>query len=116
MAIDKATPMDTDEETLPTGNTTLKDKTMTDASSAPLAVYSTEEEEARQAIEMMKGDDLANRIAAAGRLDFVAKALGEKRTREVSMANHEPFIASWNEEHIVKLALRSTYALPKASL
>lgn len=82
MAIDKATPMDTDEETLPTGNTTLKDKTMTDASSAPLAVYSTEEEEARQAIEMMKGDDLANRIAAAGRLDFVAKALGEKRTRE----------------------------------
>ena len=84
MAIDKATPMDTDDETLPTGNTTLKDKSMTDAISAAPAVYSTDEEEARQAIEMMKGDDLANRTGAASRLDFVAKALGEKRTREVS--------------------------------
>lgn len=42
------------------------------------------EEEARQAIDMLRGDDLSNRVAAAHRLDVVASALGEERTREVN--------------------------------
>jgi hypothetical protein len=50
-------------------------------SSAPIHV--SEEEEARQAIEMLRGDDVSARVAAASRLEGVAKTLGEERTREV---------------------------------
>jgi hypothetical protein len=50
-------------------------------SSAP--VHISEEEEARQAIEMLRGDDVSARVAAASRLESVAKTLGEERTREV---------------------------------
>lgn len=45
----------------------------------------SEEDEARQAIEMLRGDDVSGRIAAANRLDTVASALGEERTREVCL-------------------------------
>ena len=46
------------------------------------------EEEARQAIDVLRGqtsnsDDVASRVAAASRLDAVAKVLGEERTRNV---------------------------------
>lgn len=44
------------------------------------------EEEARQAIDMLRGDDVSARVAAAHRLDAVAEALGQERTRDVSMA------------------------------
>jgi hypothetical protein len=50
-------------------------------SSAPMHI--SEEEEARQAIEIMRGDDVSARVAAASRLEAVAKTLGEERTREV---------------------------------
>ena len=43
----------------------------------------SEEEEARQAIEMFRGDDMAARVKAANRLEAVASVLGEQRTREV---------------------------------
>jgi hypothetical protein len=43
----------------------------------------SEEEEARQAIEMFRGDDMSARVAAANRLEAVASVLGEQRTREV---------------------------------
>ena len=43
----------------------------------------SEEEEARQAIEMFRGDDISARVAAANRLEAVASVLGEQRTREV---------------------------------
>jgi hypothetical protein len=48
----------------------------------------SEEEEARQNIDMLRGEDLSARIAAANRLDAVAKTLGVERTREVSPRNH----------------------------
>mmetsp|Transcript_15627 Transcript_15627/g.29478 ORF Transcript_15627/g.29478 Transcript_15627/m.29478 type:complete len:669 (+) Transcript_15627:150-2156(+) len=41
----------------------------------------SEEEEARLAIDNLKGDDVEERIAAANKLDIVAKILGEERTR-----------------------------------
>jgi hypothetical protein len=43
----------------------------------------SKEEEARQAIDMLHGDDVGNRVAAAHRLESVAAALGPERTREV---------------------------------
>ena len=44
----------------------------------------TKEEEARQAIDLLKGEDLSGRVSAAHRLDAVAAVLGPERTREVS--------------------------------
>ena len=41
------------------------------------------EEEARLCIEMLRSEDLANRVAAANRLDAVATSLGQERTRDV---------------------------------
>lgn len=45
----------------------------------------SEEEEARQAIDMFRGDDMSARVAAANRLEAVASVLGEQRTREVCL-------------------------------
>lgn len=45
----------------------------------------SKEEEARQAIDMLRGDDVALRVAAANRLESVASVLGEERTRDVSV-------------------------------
>jgi len=42
----------------------------------------SEEEEARQAIDMFRGDDVSKRVAASNRLEAVALVLGEQRTRE----------------------------------
>ena len=44
----------------------------------------SEEEEARQAIEKLRGEDLSARVEAAYKLETVAKTLGEERTRDVS--------------------------------
>lgn len=44
-------------------------------------------EEARQAIEMLRGDDVAGRVAAVQRLESIATVLGERRTREVGRYN-----------------------------
>jgi hypothetical protein len=49
----------------------------------PMTIAISEEEEARQAIEMLRGDDVSGRVAAANRLEAVASALGEERTRLV---------------------------------
>jgi hypothetical protein len=43
----------------------------------------SEGEEARQAIDMLRGDDVSARVAAASRLESVASVLGQERTREV---------------------------------
>ena len=48
----------------------------------------TKEEEARQAIEMLRGDDVSQRVAAANRLESVASVLGQERTRDVSFSFH----------------------------
>ena len=50
---------------------------------APTPMSISQEDDARQAIEMLRGDDVAERVAAATRLEAVAIALGEERTREV---------------------------------
>lgn len=56
--------------------------------SSPTAAASAEqvskEEEARQAIEMFRGDEISARVAAASRLESVASVLGPERTRKVS--------------------------------
>jgi hypothetical protein len=52
--------------------------------SSPTAPLS-EEEEARQAIDMLRGDDISARVAAANRLESVATVLGQERTREVCL-------------------------------
>jgi hypothetical protein len=67
-------------------------QTLADKSAMPSSAASngdvdmgiSEEEEARLAIENLKGDDITERIAAANKLDIVAKVLGEERTRIVS--------------------------------
>ena len=50
----------------------------------PLAVAMSEDDEARQAIDMLRGEDVSARVAAANRLEVVAAALGQERTRDVS--------------------------------
>ena len=40
-------------------------------------------EDPKNAVQMLRSDDLSNRVAAAHKLDTIAKALGEQRTREV---------------------------------
>ena len=71
----QATPMDIEEEVDP--NKMIVDTPLSDAAAA------SEEEEARQAIDMLRGDDVSGRVAAANRLEAVAAALGEERTRDV---------------------------------
>ena len=43
----------------------------------------SKEEEARYSIEMLRGDDVSARVAAASRLESIASVLGEERTRQV---------------------------------
>ncbi len=70
----QATPMDIEEEVDP--NKMIVDTPLSNAAAS-------EEEEARQAIDMLRGDDVSGRVAAANRLESVAAALGEERTRDV---------------------------------
>lgn len=57
---------------------------LTPGGSTAAPMHVSEEEEARQAIDMLRGDDVSGRVAAANRLEAVASALGKERTREVS--------------------------------
>lgn len=54
------------------------------ANTAASAQTMTKEEEAKQAIDQLRGDDVSNRVASAHRLDAIASVLGPERTREVS--------------------------------
>eukprot|EP00535_Pseudo-nitzschia_heimii_P006404 CAMPEP_0197189352 /NCGR_PEP_ID=MMETSP1423-20130617/19606_1 /TAXON_ID=476441 /ORGANISM="Pseudo-nitzschia heimii, Strain UNC1101" /LENGTH=680 /DNA_ID=CAMNT_0042641439 /DNA_START=259 /DNA_END=2301 /DNA_ORIENTATION=+ len=65
----------------------------------------SEEEEARQAIDMFRGDDVSARVAAANRLEAVASLLGEQRTREELL----PFVTDGtDDEDEVLLALANS--------
>jgi len=75
-------PMDVDP--LDDGPTDLSYKGPQASPTPPIINAISEEEEARQAIEMLRGDDVSGRVAAANRLEAVAAALGQERTREVS--------------------------------
>ena len=86
-------PMEIDEESPShhSNNNNIKDTPMTTAGERAGAGASdetnkqlSEEEEARQAIEKLRGEDLSARVEAAYKLETVAKTLGEERTRDVS--------------------------------
>lgn len=65
----------------------------------------TKEEEARQAIDMLRGEDVSQRVAAASRLESIASVLGEKRTREELI----PFLTDGiDDEDEVLLALATS--------
>jgi hypothetical protein len=53
------------------------------STAALIPMQVSEEEGARQAIDMLRGDDVSARVAAAYRLESVAAVLGEQRTRDV---------------------------------
>jgi hypothetical protein len=62
---------------------TARPHPMTLSPTAAAPVHISEEEEVRQAIDMLRGDDVSARVSAASRLEAVASVLGEERTREV---------------------------------
>lgn len=65
----------------------------------------SKEEEARQAIDMLRGEDVAARVAAANKLESVATVLGEERTREELL----PFLTEGvDDEDEVLLAMASS--------
>jgi len=72
--------METDDEI--THTPVDKNAMATSSSNSDVDMDISEEEQARQAIDNLKGEDLPERIAAANRLDDIAKTLGEERTRE----------------------------------
>jgi len=82
MAADTSSQMETDDEI--THTPVDKNAMATSSSNSDVDMDISEEEQARQAIDNLKGEDLPERIAAANRLDDIAKTLGEERTREVS--------------------------------
>ncbi|CAJ1942760.1 unnamed protein product [Cylindrotheca closterium] len=62
----------------------------------------SKEEEARHSIEMLRGDDVSARVAAASRLESIASVLGEERTRQELL----PFITDGaDDEDEVLLAI-----------
>lgn len=77
MAATGPRPMEIDKET----QSHHKDTAMTTSDESKQL---SEEEEARQAIEKLRGDDVTARVEAAYKLEAVAKTLGEERTRDVS--------------------------------
>lgn len=97
----QATPMDIEEEEVESS------KMMVDTPETP-ANAASEEEEARQAIDMLRGDDVSGRVAAANRLEAVAAALGEERTRDVSLYNVEEY----KDESLLCGILQTAHRLP----
>jgi len=79
MAVDTSSQMETDDEIIHAQVGKNASRTNGD-----VEMHISEEEQARQAIDNLKGEDLSERVAAANRLDGIAKTLGEQRTREVS--------------------------------
>ena len=59
--------------------------TPTTAAIPATTVTPTRTDEARQCIDGLRSDDVAQRVAAAHRLDVVALALGPERTRSVRL-------------------------------
>jgi hypothetical protein len=93
----QVTPMDIEEES--------GDIKMVDTESFTIVTNASEEEEARQAIDMLRGEDVSARVAAANRLEAVAAALGEERTRDELL----PFITDGvDDEDEVLLAIASS--------
>lgn len=76
------------------------------SSGAHPATQVSEEEEARQAIDMLRGDDVSARVAAASKLGSVSTVLGEERTRSELL----PFLADGciDDEDEVLLALATS--------
>ena len=68
----------------------------------------TEEDEARQAIEILRGDDVAARVSAANKLEAVAAALGEQRTREVRERERDAKIYTRERMHSKKPTFPNT--------
>ena len=64
-------------------------------------LFISKEEEARQAIELLRGDDVAGRVAAANKLDAIAAALGQERTREVRRRYFISYTASDRDSLII---------------
>jgi hypothetical protein len=92
----QVTPMDIEEES--------GDIKMGDTESFTIVTNASEEEEARQAIDMLRGEDVSARVAAANRLEAVAAALGEERTRDELL----PFITDGvDDEDEVLVAIAS---------
>jgi len=114
--LDLATPMETDDD--PTSvaeagvvamdvdstQTPLSGPAASAAASAlakdPLLAPLTAED-AQNAIEMLRGDDVAGRVAAASRLEGVAAALGEERTKEELI----PFLTDGSDDDDEVLAI-----------
>ena len=51
----------------------------------------TKEEEAKQVIDQLRADDMAQRVAAAHRLPAVAAVLGPERTRTVRVKDDDEY-------------------------
>ena len=86
--MDDPIPMDVDEP-MPDAATVAaavaKSAIAPEAAATTVApVTAKEEEDARQAIDLLRGEDVAGRVEAAHRLESVAAALGAERTRDVS--------------------------------
>jgi hypothetical protein len=77
-------PRDVSRPTPMTGST----MTPLPAASNPTPMHISEEEEVRHSIEMLRGDDVSARVAAANRLETIASALGVDRTRDVSRSQN----------------------------
>ena len=52
---------------------------------SPEAMVVTTEQDAKQCLDWLRSEDLSQRVAAAHRLDAVARWLGPERTRRVSV-------------------------------
>ena len=57
--------------------------TKSESTSTPAVAVNEDDINVKQVIDMLRGDDMGARVAAAHRLDLVALTLGEQRTREV---------------------------------
>ncbi len=64
----------------------------------------SQEDEARQAIDMLRGDDVSDRVAAANRLEAVAVALGQERTREVGARRVDCFVFILGQSQYASIA------------
>jgi hypothetical protein len=60
----------------------------------PLTMDTGPLDDPKLAIDMLRSDDISNRVAAAYKLDFIAKALGQQRTRDVRAhtKNYDAFL------------------------
>jgi hypothetical protein len=67
-----------------------------DISAPDITVTPELEEEARQTIEMLRGDDVSARVSAANKLENVATALGVERTRKVSRSIDPLIWIAWH--------------------